>query len=114
MVNIFNSNYVLVLAATANELVFTQVDGIDYAFYNTKEKATLGYMRFQPHQTRNKKRAKVHPLVSTKEVSSISSFQFYEPITFFRNSLCNLESLPCRPSPKEKRRKCMLLYVLAT
>ncbi|XP_016961074.1 microtubule-associated protein futsch [Drosophila biarmipes] len=48
--------------STANELVFTQVDGIDYAFYNTKEKATLGYMRFQPHQTRNKKRARVHPL----------------------------------------------------
>ncbi|XP_037730154.1 uncharacterized protein LOC119560658 [Drosophila subpulchrella] len=48
--------------STANELVFTQVDGIDYAFYNTKEKATLGYMRFQPHQTRNTKRAKVHPL----------------------------------------------------
>ncbi|XP_043064844.1 uncharacterized protein LOC108099569 [Drosophila ficusphila] len=46
----------------ANELMFTQVDGIDYAFYNTKEKATLGYMRFKPHQTRNKKRAKVHPL----------------------------------------------------
>ncbi|XP_070072562.1 microtubule-associated protein futsch [Drosophila takahashii] len=46
----------------ANDLVFSQVDGIDYAFYNTKERATLGYMRFQPHQTRNKKRAKVHPL----------------------------------------------------
>ncbi|KAH8346567.1 hypothetical protein KR084_005180, partial [Drosophila pseudotakahashii] len=46
----------------ANDLVFSQVDGIDYAFYNTKERATLGYMRFQPYQTRYKKRAKVHPL----------------------------------------------------
>ncbi|XP_043652070.1 uncharacterized protein LOC122619296 [Drosophila teissieri] len=46
----------------ANELIFCQVDGIDYAFYNTKEKAMLGYMRFQPYQKRNMKRAKVHPL----------------------------------------------------
>ncbi|XP_026839530.1 uncharacterized protein LOC6552760 [Drosophila erecta] len=46
----------------ANELIFCQVDGIDYAFYNTKEKAMLGYMRFKPHQKRNMKRARVHSL----------------------------------------------------
>ncbi|KAI8046040.1 hypothetical protein M5D96_002240 [Drosophila gunungcola] len=46
----------------ANDLVFSKVDGIDYAFYKTKDKASLGYMRFQPHQARNKKRAKVYAL----------------------------------------------------
>ncbi|EDW96533.1 uncharacterized protein LOC6536230 isoform X1 [Drosophila yakuba] len=46
----------------ANELIFCQVDGIDYAFYNTKEKAMLGYMRFKPYQKRKMKLAKVHPL----------------------------------------------------
>ncbi|KAH8382561.1 hypothetical protein KR009_004131, partial [Drosophila setifemur] len=46
----------------ASDLIFTDLEGIDYAFYKTKEKATLGYMRFKPHQARNKKRAKVYPL----------------------------------------------------
>ncbi|XP_033162964.1 uncharacterized protein LOC117142840 [Drosophila mauritiana] len=48
--------------SSANELMFCQVDGIDYAFYNTKEKAMLGYMRFKPYQKRSVKRAKLHPL----------------------------------------------------
>ncbi|XP_017086848.2 daf-12-interacting protein 1 [Drosophila bipectinata] len=46
-------------ANRASDLAFTDIDGIDYAFYDTKEKATIGYMRFKPYQTRNKKRAKM-------------------------------------------------------
>ncbi|KAH8315190.1 hypothetical protein KR074_004718, partial [Drosophila pseudoananassae] len=45
--------------SASSDLEFTNLEGIDYAFYNTKDKATIGYMRFQPYQTRNKKRAKV-------------------------------------------------------
>ncbi|XP_017143643.1 uncharacterized protein LOC108156609 isoform X2 [Drosophila miranda] len=44
--------------STFGELVFTNLDGIEYAFYDTKDKATVGYMRFQPSQKREKKRAK--------------------------------------------------------
>ncbi|SPP84422.1 Hypothetical predicted protein [Drosophila guanche] len=42
----------------ASELDFTNYDGIEYAFYKTKEKGILGYMRFQPLQTCRKKLAK--------------------------------------------------------
>ncbi|EDW25104.1 GL23027 [Drosophila persimilis] len=44
--------------STVGELVFTNLDDIEYAFYDTKDKATVGYMRFQPSQKREKKRAK--------------------------------------------------------
>ncbi|KAH8326335.1 hypothetical protein KR067_005315, partial [Drosophila pandora] len=46
-------------ASRASDLEFTNLEGIEYAFYQTKEKATMGYMRFQPYQARNKKRAKL-------------------------------------------------------
>ncbi|XP_034664343.1 uncharacterized protein LOC117898806 isoform X2 [Drosophila subobscura] len=42
----------------ASELLFTNLDDIEYAFYETKERATLGYMRLQPLQSRRKKRAR--------------------------------------------------------
>nr|XP_017037582.1 titin isoform X2 [Drosophila kikkawai] len=45
-------------ASLAEELRFTELGGIDYAFYDTKETAALGYMRFKPHQVRNKKKVK--------------------------------------------------------
>ncbi|XP_015037554.2 uncharacterized protein Cenp-C isoform X3 [Drosophila pseudoobscura] len=44
--------------STVGELMFTNLDDIEYAFYDTKDKATVGYMRFQPLQQREKKRAK--------------------------------------------------------
>ncbi|XP_022209489.2 uncharacterized protein LOC111065565 [Drosophila obscura] len=44
--------------SVAGELVFTKLDDIEYAFYDTKDKATVGYMRFQPLQSRQTKRAK--------------------------------------------------------
>ncbi|SPP83293.1 uncharacterized protein LOC117585187 isoform X1 [Drosophila guanche] len=44
--------------SVASELVFNNLDDMEYAFYNTKEKATLGYMRFQPLQRRRKKLVK--------------------------------------------------------
>ncbi|XP_034130680.1 uncharacterized protein LOC117585345 [Drosophila guanche] len=44
--------------SVASELLFTNLDDIEYAFYETKERATLGYMRFQPLQSRRKKRAR--------------------------------------------------------
>ncbi|EDW84321.2 uncharacterized protein Dwil_GK13209 [Drosophila willistoni] len=45
-------------ASTVKDLVFKNLEGIDYAFYNTAEKTSLGYMRFKPHQKRDKKRSK--------------------------------------------------------
>ncbi|XP_034661837.1 LOW QUALITY PROTEIN: uncharacterized protein LOC117897227 [Drosophila subobscura] len=44
--------------SVASELVFNNLDDMEYAFYKTKEKATLGYMRFQPLQRRKKKLVK--------------------------------------------------------
>ncbi|XP_034664346.1 uncharacterized protein LOC117898806 isoform X5 [Drosophila subobscura] len=44
--------------SVASELLFTNLDDIEYAFYETKERATLGYMRLQPLQSRRKKRAR--------------------------------------------------------
>ncbi|XP_020812792.1 uncharacterized protein LOC110187698 [Drosophila serrata] len=49
-------------ASLVEDMRFTELDGIDYAFYDTKETAALGYMRFKPHQVRNKKKVKACPL----------------------------------------------------
>ncbi|XP_037956725.1 protein PF14_0175 [Teleopsis dalmanni] len=44
--------------SAAGNLLFTDLEGIDYAFYDTEEKASLGYLRFKPKQIKPLKRAK--------------------------------------------------------
>ncbi|KAM7344607.1 centromeric protein-C [Cochliomyia hominivorax] len=46
----------------AANLSFTELQGIEYAFYDTDEKASLGYLRFKPGQIKRKKRAKRYHL----------------------------------------------------
>lgn len=60
---IFCANSLFKIAARGRDLEFTNLDGIEYAFYKTKEKATTGFMRFQPYQVRDTKRAKLCDLV---------------------------------------------------
>ncbi|EDV94821.1 GH17554 [Drosophila grimshawi] len=44
------------------DLEFTTMDGLDYAFYNSEESYTLGFIRFQPLQERGSKRNKTNIL----------------------------------------------------
>ncbi|XP_014085552.2 serine-rich adhesin for platelets isoform X3 [Bactrocera oleae] len=48
--------------STAGKLFFTNLEGIDYAFYDTEHKCTLGYLRFKPLQCKPSKRAKKYHL----------------------------------------------------
>lgn len=50
--------------ATAGKLFFTDLQGIDYAFYDTDDKCSLGYLRFKPLQSKPSKRAKKYHLVN--------------------------------------------------
>ncbi|XP_067637901.1 extracellular matrix-binding protein EbhA isoform X2 [Eurosta solidaginis] len=44
--------------SSAGNLYFTDLQGVDYAFYDTDDTASLGYLRFQPLQYKSSKRAK--------------------------------------------------------
>lgn len=44
--------------SSASNLSFTEIQGIEYAFYDTNEKASLGYLRFKPRQIKEKKKTK--------------------------------------------------------
>ncbi|KAI8119195.1 hypothetical protein FF38_02017 [Lucilia cuprina] len=44
--------------SAASNLSFTELQGVEYAFYDTDEKASLGYLRFKPRQIKPKKKAK--------------------------------------------------------
>lgn len=44
--------------SAASNLSFTELQGVEYAFYDTEEKASLGYLRFKPRQKKPKKKAK--------------------------------------------------------
>ncbi|XP_075144810.1 centromeric protein-C [Haematobia irritans] len=44
--------------SSASSLCFTELQGIEYAFYDTDDKASLGYLRFKPRQKKPRKRAK--------------------------------------------------------
>ncbi|XP_043863883.1 trichohyalin isoform X2 [Drosophila mojavensis] len=46
----------------AANLHFSNIDGIEYAFYHTEDRYSMGYMRFQPLQQRGMKRAKTNTL----------------------------------------------------
>ncbi|CAD6991352.1 uncharacterized protein LOC101452571 isoform X2 [Ceratitis capitata] len=48
--------------SAAGKLHFTDLEGIEYAFYDTKEKCSLGYLRFKPLQCKPSKRAKKYHL----------------------------------------------------
>ncbi|XP_011194072.2 uncharacterized protein LOC105219550 [Zeugodacus cucurbitae] len=48
--------------STAGKLCFTDLEGIDYAFYDTEDKCSLGYLRFKPLQCKPSKRAKKYHL----------------------------------------------------
>ncbi|XP_039958397.1 uncharacterized protein LOC120773508 [Bactrocera tryoni] len=48
--------------STAGKLFFTDLEGIDYAFYDTDDKCSLGYLRFKPLQCKPSKRAKKYHL----------------------------------------------------
>ncbi|XP_017471268.1 PREDICTED: uncharacterized protein LOC108362690 [Rhagoletis zephyria] len=48
--------------STAGRLYFTDLDGIDYAFYDTEEITSLGYLRFKPLQCKPLKRTKKYHL----------------------------------------------------
>ncbi|XP_053968160.1 uncharacterized protein LOC128869609 [Anastrepha ludens] len=47
--------------STAGNLFFTELDGIDYAFYDTQN-SNIGYLRFKPLQSKPLKRTKKYPL----------------------------------------------------
>ncbi|XP_030374483.1 uncharacterized protein LOC115624044 isoform X2 [Scaptodrosophila lebanonensis] len=48
--------------SSVGSLVFTSLEGVDFAFYDTEQKACLGYMRLKPLQERSAKRAKSYTL----------------------------------------------------
>ncbi|XP_013108792.2 uncharacterized protein LOC106088043 [Stomoxys calcitrans] len=48
--------------SSASSLCFCELQGIEYAFYDTDEKASLGYLRFKPKQIKPRKRAKKYHL----------------------------------------------------
>uniref|UniRef100_A0A1A9VLP8 Uncharacterized protein n=1 Tax=Glossina austeni TaxID=7395 RepID=A0A1A9VLP8_GLOAU len=45
-----------------SSLSFTEIQGIEYAFYDTDDKTSLGYLRFKPKQSKPKKCAKRYHL----------------------------------------------------
>nr|AVZ23166.1 Cenp-C2 [Drosophila seriema] len=57
----------------AANLHFSNIDGIEYAFYHTEDRYSMGYMRFQPLQQRGMKRAKTNTL---RFVALHGSFEF--------------------------------------
>ncbi|XP_011292122.2 uncharacterized protein LOC101895201 isoform X3 [Musca domestica] len=48
--------------SSASSLGFTELQGVEYAFYDTEDKASLGYLRFKPRQIKPRKRAKKYHL----------------------------------------------------
>nr|AFK29225.1 CG31258-like protein [Drosophila buzzatii] len=61
------------IVSRAANLHFSNIDGIEYAFYHTEDRYSMGYMRFQPLQQRGMKRAKTNTL---RFVALHGSFEF--------------------------------------